>query len=182
MWIHGFIIEPWAIARLPLQPTHHAELCGTAASHVVAALFELYHSMAAIASLPAFFFRRFHECLCFWIFGAFSGSVHLLRADGAYSGLALFTASNLAPMLHGDVMRFDPGATFPGRTVYSILRFVLLKFTIPQNLELVVEELLDMLEVYMLICAASWRHVSRVRHGHCKDALQARVAHAMFTW
>lgn len=173
MCIDGFIVEPGTIARFPLQAAHHAEFSGAATGHVVATFFELDHCAATIAPLPAFLFRRLHESFRLWIFRAFSRGVHLLRTNRAHSSFALLTTTDLAAILHGDIVRFDPGSAFSSWTIYTILGLVFLKLAIPGHFEFVIEELFDVLEINVLIGATSRRHVCWVIDGHGENTLEA---------
>jgi hypothetical protein len=149
---------------------------------MVAAFLELHHNVTAIASLPALLLCRLDKRFRLGILWTFTRGVHLLRTDATHSGLALLAAPNFAAILHANVMRFDPSATTPSRTVHAILSLVFLKFAVPERLEFVVEELLDVFEVDVLVGTAPGRHMGGVGHGHVKDALEARVAHAVLAW
>lgn len=66
---HFSVVEPWAVASLPLVATHHAELCRATALHVIAAFAELDHSIALIAALPAFLFGLLNKTGNLWVLG-----------------------------------------------------------------------------------------------------------------
>ena len=78
-----------------------------------------------------------------------------------------------------NIRRLNPLATASGRTVYTVLRRVLLVFSVPKNLELVIEETVDMLESDVVLSATSGRHMLRIRHRHGEDASKTCVAHSV---
>lgn len=65
--IHVLVVEPWTIARLPLQSAYHTEFCGAPTRHMVAAFLELYHGRAIIALLPPLLLGSLNELLRRWI-------------------------------------------------------------------------------------------------------------------
>lgn len=179
MCIDGLIVEPRTIARLPLQATDHAEFRCTPTSHVVAAFFELDHGRTAVASLPALLLGDFDEGFRLRILRTLPRDVHFLRTYAAHPCFALLAPPDFPAILNLDIVRFDPGAAFPSRAIYAVLRLEFSVFAIPQDLELLIEELVNVLQIDMLIRTTSRRHVSRVLDRHGKDALQARMAHAV---
>lgn len=79
----GFVVEPRAIARLPLEAADHAELGAAAARHVVAAFLELDCGGAVEAALPAFFLGDLDEFLRRGVFGTFAARVPFVVAGAA---------------------------------------------------------------------------------------------------
>jgi hypothetical protein len=59
---------------------------------------------------------------------------------------------------------------------------VLYKLLIPYLLEGRIKKLLNVLELNMIVAAASWRHMFGVCHRLLKPPLQTAVAHAMSTF
>ena len=68
------------------------------------------------------------------------------------------------------VGRLDPLATAFCGTVDAVLCRVLLILCVPQDLELVIEEVVDVFEGNVILVAAFGRHVLRVLDGHGEDA------------
>ena len=147
----GLVVEPRAIARLPLEATDHAELGAAATGHVVAAFLELDGGGAVEAPLPAFFLCDFDEFLRRRVFGAFAARVPFVVAGAADFGLATLTFAVLpaavgpAAGVDVDVGRFDPGAAAPSGAVDAVFGGILLVFSVPFSFEIVIEEFVDML-------------------------------------
>lgn len=140
---------------------------------MVTAFLEFDHRVTTIASLPALLFSCLDECFGLGILGTLARCVHLLRANTAHLHLTLFATSNLATILHADIVWFNPGPALSTGTIYPILRLVFLKLSVPQDLEFLVEQFLNMFEVNVLVCTASGWHMGWVRDGHIENALQA---------
>lgn len=99
---------------------------------------------------------------------------HLQLAARARGVFATFTvAVNLRWL--------DPFATFGCGTVNAVLRIVLLILSVPRHLELQIEELVYMLEGYVIVCTASWWHVRWIFDGHLEYALETVMAHSVST-
>lgn len=179
--INVAVIEPWTITRFPRGRAYHAELGGTAASHVVAAFLKLNHSLAAVASLPALVFCHLDQTIRLLILGALLPSVELAVAQDAYLGLATTATRILHAVcqVHPNLARLDPFSTSLSRTVESVSGRVLLIFLVPQLLELVVEEALDVSERDVFGRTASRRHMLGVIDGEGELASEARMAHTM---
>lgn len=177
------VIEPWAIASFPRQGTYHAELGSAKTSHVVAAFIELNHGLAAVASLPALLLCHLYKTVRLVVFGTFPPSVELGVAQHTHPGLATSTACIFSAVrqVHSYLPRFYPFATALIRAVKPISCSVLLIFLVPQFLELVVEESLDILQGDMFCSTTSWRHMLSVVDRESELASEAGVAHAVAT-
>jgi hypothetical protein len=84
-------------------------------------------------------------------------------------------------MFYCDMAWLDPFATTFGDAVDTVLGLVLLKLAIPCLLEILVEELVDVLEINMIICAAARWHMGGILDGHLENALETYMTHAMLT-
>ena len=110
----GFVVEPRAITRLPLEAADHAKFGAAAARHVVAAFLELDGGGAVEAALPAFFFGDLDEFLRRGVFGTFAARVPFVVAGTADFRLAPLTFAKLpAPIgptacIDMDMCRLDP--------------------------------------------------------------------------
>ena len=110
----GFVVEPRAIARLPLEAADHAEFGAAATRHVVAAFFELDGGGAVEAALPAFFLGDLDEFLRRGVFGTFAARVPFVVAGAADFRLAPLAFAKLpAPVgpatgIDVDICRLDP--------------------------------------------------------------------------
>jgi hypothetical protein len=160
MGVRGFVVEPRTVTRLPLQSTDHAKLSCTAAGHVVTTFLQLDHGRAIEAFLPAFLLGSIDELLGSRIFGAVSGQVSLVIADGTDLCAALFALAYLSAMLDCDMTRLNPFATVLTDAVDSVLGLVFEKLSIPVLLEVLVEQLVHVLQIDVIIRAAPWWHVS----------------------
>ena len=147
--LDGVVVEPRAIARLPLQAADHAELGPAPARHVVAAFLELDGGGAVEAALPAFLLCDLDELLRRGVLGALAARVPFVVAGAADFRLAplasaVFPASiGAAAGVDGDVCGFDPGAATPCGAVDAVFGRVFLVFSVPFPFEVVVEELFD---------------------------------------
>jgi hypothetical protein len=119
--LNGFIIEPWAITRLPLEATDHTKLCCTATSHVIAAFFELDHCPTIIASLPACFFSRFKEAIRLFILRTILPAMPFPITLTTDLRLATTAFANFLPLFFMYIARFYPFATPPSWTIYTVL-------------------------------------------------------------
>ena len=184
--LDGVVVEPGAIARLPLEAADHAELGPAPARHVIAAFLELDGGGAVEAALPAFLLGDLDELLRRGVLGALATRVPFVVAGAADFGLAALAAAILAASVgaaarvDGDVGGFDPGAAALGGAVEAVLGGVFLILSVPFSFEAVVEELFDVFEVDALFCAAGGGHVLRVRCREGENAAEAFVAHAVF--
>ena len=182
----GFVVEPGAIARLPLEAADHAEFSAAATRHVVAAFPELDGGGAVEAALPSFFLGDLDELLRRGVFGAFPAGVPFVVARTADFHLASLAFGILSPAVDAtagidvDVCRFDPRAATPSGAVDAVFGRVLLVFPIPFPFETVVEELFDVFQVDALFCAAGRGHMLWVCRRKGKDAAEAGVTHAVF--
>ena len=110
----GFVVEPWAIARLPLEAADHAKFGAAATRHVVAAFLELDGGGAVEAALPAFFLCDLDEFLRCSVFGTFAARVPFVVAGAAdfHSALLAFTKlpTPVGPTagIDMDMFRLDP--------------------------------------------------------------------------
>ena len=117
--LDGVVVEPRAIARLPLQAADHAELGPAPARHVVAPFLELDGGGAVEAALPAFLLGDLDKLLRRGVLGALAARVPLVVAGAAHLGLAPLASAELPASVgatagvDGDVCGFDPGAAAP---------------------------------------------------------------------
>ncbi len=145
----GLVVEPGAVARLPLEAADHAELGAAAARHVVAAFLELDGGGAVEAALPAFVLCNLDEFLRRGVLGAFAARVPFVVAGAADFGpaalaLAVFAAAvGAAAGVEVDVGGFDPGAAAAGGAVDTVFGGVFLVFPVPFSFEGIVEELIN---------------------------------------
>jgi hypothetical protein len=170
---HGGVIEPRAFTSLPRAGAEHAEVRATAAGHMVAALFKLDHSLAVVATLPSLLFSHIDKSFSLWIFRALAAGVHLVVAQRADLCLALRAATVLATLKLVHIGGLDPLAAVLCRAVETVLCRILLILCVPQNLELVVKEVVNVFERDVILVAAFGRHVYGVLDGHCEDAAEA---------
>lgn len=176
------VVEPRAVAGLPLAAAEDAEFGRADARHVVAAFGLLNHAGAVGTATPAFLdghggegFRGF----VFWTLGAF---VPFAAAGDADFGFA-FAAGGLLPACFGvNLGRLDPGTTSGNRTVYSVFCGVFLVFLIPCHLELGVEEVVDVLEGDVVGSTASRWHMCFIFDRHGENTPETGVAHAVATF
>ena len=167
----GFVIEPRAIACFPFQATDHAELCAAATGHMVTALLQLNSGGAVETALPAFFLGNFGKTLRGFVFGTFATCMPLAITSAANLGSTPATFSVLAASIGAtrcikvNVRRLDPFATASSRAIDAILGGIFLIFLIPFHLKFRIEKFLNVLQWYMVLCAAFWRHVLRVSNG-----------------
>ena len=110
----GFVIEPGAIARFPLEAADHAEFGAAATGHVVAAFFQLDGCRAVETALPSFFLRDLDELLCGGVFRAFTAGMPFVVARAADFHLAPLAFADLPASIGAtagidvDMCRFDP--------------------------------------------------------------------------
>jgi hypothetical protein len=166
------VVEPRTFASLPRAGAEHAEVGATAASHMVAALFEFNHGLAVVATLPSLLFGHIDKSLSLWIFGALAAGVHLIVTQRANLCLTFGAATVLATLKLVHVGRLDPLATVLCGTVEAILCRILLILCVPQYLEFVVEQVVDVFERDVILIAALRRHVYGVLDGHGEDATE----------
>lgn len=144
--LHVVYVEQWTIAGLPLTSTDHAKLGRTATRHVVATLLQFHHLLATEAALPTFLLCRLQQVLDPFVLWALAPLVEFSVALCAYLCFALAADTKLATLLGAHMTRLDPCAAATRRAVYSVSRSVLAVFLIPQYLEFVVEQMLDVFE------------------------------------
>jgi hypothetical protein len=93
----------------------------------------------------------------------------------ATAALGIFASVHVAI----NMLRFDPFAAAPRRTVDAVPCRELGILLVPLLLEARVEQPFDVLQGYVVRRAASGRHVLRIPHRQPKALLQAGVAHPM---
>ncbi len=143
--IVGLFVEPQTGTPFPFDAACKAELCTTAASHVVAAFDLLHGRFAIVATLPAFLLGDLDKFLGCSVFGTFARSVPFVVTEAAdlclaALALAVFAAVvGSATCVRVDVGGFDPlAASFSG-TIDSVFGGVFLVFPIPLYLEIVIK-------------------------------------------
>lgn len=110
----GFVIEPGAIARFPLEAADHAEFGAAATGHMVATFLELDGCGAIETSLPSFLLGNLDEFLRGDIFGTFAAGMPFVIARAANFRLAPLALAKLPASvgatagIDGDICRFDP--------------------------------------------------------------------------
>ena len=110
----GFVVEPGAVARFPLEAADHAEFGAAATGHMVATFLQLDGCRAVETALPSFFLRNLDEFLRGGVFGTFAAGMPLIVARTADFRLAplafaIFPASvGAAAGIDVDMCRFDP--------------------------------------------------------------------------
>lgn len=110
----GFVVEPGAITRFPLEAADHAEFGAAATGHVVATFLQLDGRRAVETALPSFFFRDLDELLRGGVFGAFTAGMPLVVARAADFRLAPLTFAILPASVGAtagidvDMCGFDP--------------------------------------------------------------------------
>ena len=182
----GFVVEPGAVARFPLEAADHAELGAAAAGHVVAAFLELDGRRAVEAALPSFFLCDLDELLRRGVFRAFAAGMPFVVACAADFRLAPLAFAVLpAPVgttagIDVDVCGFDPRAATPSGAVDAVFRRVFLELSIPFSFEAVVEELVDVFQIDAVFCAACGWHMLWIGSGKGEDTAEAGVAHVVF--
>lgn len=170
---HFTIIEPRAVARLPLVATHHTELRRAATLHVVAAFAQLDHGVALVAALPALFLSLLHKPGNFWILGTVGGSVEFARAHGASFRLALGACGALAAFFVVEVGWADPDSAAGVGAVDAVVGVILVIFLVEGDFEFEVEEVFHVRQGDMIGGAATRWHVGGVVDGHAEEAFQA---------
>ena len=112
--LDGVVIEPGAIARLPLEAADHAELGPAPARHVIAAFLKLDGGGAVEAALPPLLLGDLDEFLRRGVLGAFAAGMPLVVARAADFHLASLAFAVLpasvgaAAGIGVDVCRSDP--------------------------------------------------------------------------
>lgn len=110
----GFVVEPGAIARFPLEAADHAEFGAAATGHVVAAFLELDGRGAVETALPSLVLGDLDEFLRGGVFGAFAAGMPFVVARAADFHLAslafaVFPASvGATAAIEVDMRGFDP--------------------------------------------------------------------------
>jgi hypothetical protein len=143
--------------------------------HVVAAFFQLNHSLAIVTPLPALFLGHLHQAIRFLVLWTLALGVEPLVAQYAYFCRAC-SATGISPsicQIHANPRRLNPLSTSFAWTVESICCGIFLVFLVPQNLELVVEQALSVLQWNVFGGATSWRHVLGILYRERKLALEA---------
>lgn len=148
--------------------------------HMIAAFFELNHSLTSMAALPPFLLRLLEELVRLFVSGTLPRIVHLPITPTADLRPATTTLTVLpAVLVAADVLGLDPVAAPSRWAVNSVSRRELGVFPVPSLLKVGVEELLDVLERDVVGRAALRRHVLGVVNGELEASLQTRVAHSM---
>ena len=108
---------------------------------MIAALFQFYYSLAAVASLPALLFGHFYNAVGLLILGAFALGVEFGIAQYADLGVACAASCVLAAIcgIHLDLGWLDPLATSLCWAVEAVSGSVLLELSVPEHFKLVVE-------------------------------------------
>lgn len=181
--IEVLVIEPWAVARFPRRRTNHTELGRTTTCHVVAALLQLYHSSAVVASLPPLILGHLNETVRLLVPGALSSRMELAVAEDAHLCVASTTAGILPTVrkIHTDLCWLDPFTASLAGAVETVLRCVFLVFLVPESLKLVVEQPVYVFQGYMLGGAASRGHMLRVVDRESELAFEAGMTHTVAT-
>jgi hypothetical protein len=142
--------------------------------HMIATLFQLDHSLAAVAPLPSLLLRHLHQAVRLLIFRTFPLRVEFTVAK--YTDLCLAVATSCVfsagSRIHLYPRRFDPLATCSGGTVQAVGSRVLLVFPIPQDFEFVVEKSIGVLQRDVLRGATSGRHMLWVLYRQGELTLQ----------
>jgi hypothetical protein len=114
---------------------------------MITPFFELHHSPAVVAPLPALILGQLDETVRLLISRALSTSVESATAHNTYLGAASSATSILATgdAIHAYLGRFDPFPTPFVWTIHSIGGSIFLVFLIPQSLELVIEKAVGVL-------------------------------------
>lgn len=174
------VVEPRALASLPLGPADHAELRHAPARHVVTAFLQLDQRAAIVTSLPSFLLGLLDKLGDLRVLRTVARLVRLVVAERADFELASRASGVFLPFLVlMDMRGLYPFPTFGRRAVDAVLGMVFLVFSVPVSLKFQIKELVHMLEWDVVVCAASRWHMSWVFHRHLEDPLQALVAHAM---
>jgi hypothetical protein len=71
--LNRLVVEPRAVAVLPLRSAYHTKLGAASARHVVAAFFELHNGLASKAPLPTLFLGLQKNLICLVVFGTLRG-------------------------------------------------------------------------------------------------------------
>lgn len=166
------IVEPRALASLPLGAANHAELRHAPTRHVITAFLQLDQRAAIVTSLPPFLLGLLDKLGDLRILGAVAGLVRLVVAERADFELASRASGVFLPFfIFMDVRGLYPFPAFGRWAVYAVFGVVLLVLPVPVSLEFEVEELVHVLEWDMIVCAAPRRHVGWVFHRHFKNPL-----------
>lgn len=153
------VVEPRAVAGLPLAAAEDAEFGRADARHVVAAFGLLNHAGAVGTATPAFLGGDGGEGFRGFVFGTLGAFVPFATAGDADFGFA-FAACGLLPACFSvDLGGLDPESTSGHRTVYPVLCRVFLVLFVPCHLELSIEEFVDVLEWDVIGSTASRWHV-----------------------
>jgi hypothetical protein len=102
-------------------------------------------------------------------------------AQTAHFCLAATTLPVLLPVFLVYVLGLDPFPASSCWTIYTIFGGKLLEFPIPSSLKIVIKQLLDMLQWYVISRAAFWRHMLGISNRKLEDSLETRATHAMST-
>jgi hypothetical protein len=101
----------------------------------------------------------FEKLIGFLIFGAIFGPVPFTIAKTTNLGLATPAFSILSPTFLANIVRFNPLTTASSGTIYSVLSRIFLELSIPSFLKIYIEQLVDMLEGYIVGSTALGRHM-----------------------
>ena len=134
------VVEPRALASLPLGAANHAELRHAPTRHVIAAFLQLDQRATIVTSLPPFLLGLLDKLGDLRILGAVAGLVRLVVAERADFELASRASGVFLPFLIlMDMRGLYPFATFGRRAVDAVLGMVFLIFTVPVSLKLEIE-------------------------------------------
>jgi hypothetical protein len=133
-------------------------------SHMIAALLQLNHGLAAVAPLPPLLLRHLHESVRLLILWTFPLGVELTIAKHTYFRLAMATSCVLSTVsrVHLYPRWLDPLATSFGGTIQPVGSRILLVLSVPKDLEFVVEKSIGVLQRNVLRGATPRRHVLRI--------------------
>ena len=148
---------------------------------MVAPFFELNHSLAIIACLPALLFCHLRQAFGLFILGTFPSCVVLAVAQDTYFSAAPATAGIFSSscQINANFTRFDPIPAALGGTIQVLGGCVLFELLVPKSLELIVEQTIDMLQWDVLLGAAARWHMGRILDRECELSLQTCVTHTM---
>lgn len=81
--------------------------------------------------------------------------------------------------INANLARFDPIPAALGGTIQVLGSRVLFELLVPESLELIIEQTIDMLQWDVLLSAAAWWHVGRIFDRESELSLQTCVTHTM---
>jgi len=160
----GRHVEPRTVASLPSDATQITKLSAAPAAHVVAALRQLHHGAATVASLPALLAGHVHDGSSVDVVLAVARAVPLQPALLAGLCLALWADAVAAAdvAIQPDVFRVDPLTAALGWAVQAVAGAVLIVLPVPRAFELVGEQPLDVPQRDALVGATLRWHQLRI--------------------